>query len=455
MHKFLHTIFYQRYSIVPLVTFRITFGILLLYSTLRFAYNGWIEKLYINPKFYFPFIEGVSINSGLLIYSLYVIMTLSALFIVLGLFFRISSSLFFIIFSYFELLDKTYYLNHHYLVALLTFCLTITSGHKYFSIDTLIWPKMKKNTCNAWEINILKIQLSMVYFFAGLAKVNGDWLFSAQPLATWLPGRYSLPIIGQWMHLKWIAFVFSWMGCLYDLFIWVFLWFKKTRPFAYFAVLIFHLLTYILFPRIGLFPFIMMTSTLLFFSANWHEKLLDMMRKIFQSSKNLSSLGYKNAKNLNGNYDYKRQLVITPLLCIYLLVQFYLPLRHLFYSGELFWNERGYRFSWRVMLIEKSGFTRIVIEDPKTATRSEIDQDLYLTPFQKKEMSTQPDMILQFVHFIGNEFKKKEGYAPKIYVTSRVSLNGRRSQPFINDQINAYALKNPFENEEWVLLMTR
>ena len=23
------------------------------------------------------------------------------------------------------------------------------------------------------------------------------------------------------------------------------------------------------------------------------------------------------------------------------------------YSGELFWNEEGYRFSWRVMLIEK------------------------------------------------------------------------------------------------------
>ncbi|WP_372906029.1 HTTM domain-containing protein, partial [Rhodohalobacter sp.] len=39
----------------PLAVFRILFGILMLWSIVRFAVNGWIYKLYIEPQFFFSY----------------------------------------------------------------------------------------------------------------------------------------------------------------------------------------------------------------------------------------------------------------------------------------------------------------------------------------------------------------------------------------------------------------
>lgn len=432
---------------MPLVTFRVVFGILMFYASLRYAYYGWIDTLYLDPDFYFPFVQGIAPIGSTGIYTLFMIMVLSTLGIMLGLFFRVSTVLFFLIFTYFELLDKTFYLNHYYLVCLLSFLLCFTSANRYFSLDVYFRPKLKRLTCPAWQIQIFKLQLSIVYFFAGLAKVNSDWLFHAQPMATWLPGRYSLPIIGRWLHLSWLAFLFSWLGCLYDLTIWIFLWIKKTRSLAYIAVIIFHVLTYILFPRIGMFPYIMMTSTLIFFSASWHEKLIGALKK--WGGRNMV---FKEQKNVGFTQPAGTGKTVAELFLIgYLLIQLYLPLRYLQYGGHLFWHERGYRFSWRVMLMEKSGLTHIVVRDPKTQLQYEVDQDQYLTRFQQKEMSTQPDMILQFVHHVGDEFKNQKHYEPEVYVYSRVSLNGRRSKPFTDPEINAYLLDDPFRNKNWIL----
>ena len=290
---------------------------------------------------------------------------------------------------------------------------------------------------------IFRVQLSIVYFFAGLAKVNLDWLFRAQPLATWLPGRYDLPIIGDWLHLKEVAYLFSWAGCLYDLTIWMLLWIRKTRGVAYFFVLVFHILTAILFPRIGMFPYIMITSTIIFFSPAWHQKVLSYLpfSRFFATDESLRPA------------QIARSPYIAVLLGLYLLLQLYLPFRYLHYSGNLFWHERGYRFSWRVMLMEKNGYTSIIVRDPKNNTQKEIEQDNYLTPFQKQQMRSQPDMMLQFARYVGDQFQTEHGYRPEVYVKSRLSLNGRRSQPFTNDTVDVYNADNPLKYN-WILSLT-
>lgn len=373
-------------------------------------------------------------------YAIYFLLGLCSVGIILGLFYRVSTLLFLLLFTYVELIDKTYYLNHYYLVTLITFWLTLVPAHLWYSLDTLLFPKIKSATCPNWHILIFKVQLSIVYFFAGLAKVNPDWLFRAQPMATWLPGKYDLPILGSWMHLKETAFLFSWAGCIYDLTIWIFLWMKKTRALAYVAVLVFHFLTAILFPRIGMFPYIMVTSTIIFFSPKWHEKVLSILP--FSSTlKNESNSIIKKAR---------WKSVISTSLVVYFIVQLYLPFRHFQYPGNLFWHEQGYRFSWRVMLMEKNGETSIIVRDPKKETQKEVDQDIYLTAFQKQQMRSQPDMLLQFARHIGDEFKWANGYAPEIYIKSRLSLNGRRSQPFTNDTLDIYSLHDPMNNN-WIL----
>ncbi len=439
--RFNHILF-KKSSIAPLVSFRICIGLLLLYSTYRSYAKGWIKENYIDPQFHFSFIKNLDPlpNNGM--YYIFILLGISALCITLGLFYKLNTILHFTLFSYVELLDKTFYLNHYYLVTLILFWLIWVPANRAYSMDCLLFPRIKSNTCSNWHILIFKIQLSIVYFFAGIAKINGDWLLKAQPLATWLPGRYQIPLLGSLMKYKLTAYLFSWAGCFYDTSIWFFLWLKRTRNIAYLLVIIFHVLTGILFPSIGMFPYIMIGSTIIFFSSEFHSKLLNL-------------IGAKIPEKINHDTDEpKINVIVSSLLIAYFLVQLFLPLRYLQYSGNIFWNEKGYRFSWRVMLMEKSGLTTFILKDPKSNIQNEIDQDEYLTPFQKQQMRSQPDMILQFAKHIGDEFKDEKGYSPEIYVESRLSLNGRRSQNFTNKKIDVYLANNPMK-ENWIIPLNK
>lgn len=440
MKEKLTDLLFKKTPIAPLIIFRVIFGLVLLFSTTRTLQKGWVKELYIDPIFHFPFLSWAHPFPELGMYVVFLLMILAGLGITLGFLYKSSVLIFFLLFTYIELLDKTYYLNHYYLVSLLTFWLFFVPANRWYSIDAFIKPSIASDTCSNWHILIFKSQLSIVYFFAGLAKVNPDWLFRAQPMATWLPGKYELPLIGKIMHLKQTAYFFSWAGCMYDLLIWIFLWIKKTRTLAYIAVIIFHVLTGILFPRIGMFPVIMICSTIIFFSPQWHRKVL-------------SSLPFHSGfleKVKSSDKTYLTHPAITAFLIIYIAIQLYLPFRYLQYPGNLFWHERGYRFSWRVMLMEKNGLTSIIVKDPIQNIQYEVNQDEYLTPFQKQQMKTQPDMILQFARHIGDEFKKIYGYPPQIFVKSRLSLNARRSQPFTDETMDVYSIDDPIANN-WII----
>jgi len=449
---------WKEVSIAPLVVFRLFFGALMCYSIIRFYLNGWIESNYILPQFYFPLFDWQWVQplSGNGMYIIFVVLGISSFCICIGFLYRINTALFFLLFTYTELIDKTYYLNHYYLVCLLSFWMMLVNAHHHFSIDSLLFPKIKRKSVPQWQIVIFKLQLSIVYFFAGLGKVNPDWLFHAEPMRTWLPSKYQLPLLGKIVQYKTTAFLFSWMGCLYDLSIWFFLLLKKTRKLAYLAVIVFHVLTSILFPQIGMFPYIMMVCTIIFFATEWHEKVLSTIQKyyskVFKKVTTVSSSSLELPKDIKLTFKLK---LISLGLGLYVLLQLYLPFRYLYYPGNLLWHEQGFRFSWRVMLIEKAGTTAIIVEDPKTKKRKEVKQCDHLTAFQQKQMSSQPDMILQYVHFVGDQFLKEKGYKPQIFVKSNMKLNGRRSMPFINDTVDLYSLKNTYKNRTWVFPLAK
>jgi len=452
--KKLHLCLWKQVPIAPLVVFRLFFGALLLFSTVRFAWNGWIDMCYISPSYFFPlfdwqWIKPLSANG---MYIVFIGLGISSFCICIGLLYRINTILFFLLFTYTELIDKTYYLNHYYLVCLLSFWMMLVNAHHHFSIDSLLFPKIKRKSVPQWQIVIFKLQLSIVYFFAGLGKVNPDWLFHAEPMRTWLPSKYQLPLLGKIVQYRATAFLFSWMGCLYDLSIWFFLLLKKTRKLAYLAVIVFHVLTSILFPQIGMFPYIMMVCTVIFFATEWHEKVLSTIQKYY--SKVFKKVTKVSTSSLGLPEDIKLTLklkLISLGLGLYVLLQLYLPFRYLYYPGNLLWHEQGFRFSWRVMLIEKVGITYITLKDPKTGIKKNVEQCNYLSKYQQRMMSTQADMILQFVHSIGDEFKKEKGYAPEIYVQSTLALNGHKRREFIDKEINLYPLKDGYKNRNWVI----
>ena len=138
--------------------------------------------------------------------------------------------------------------------------------------------------------------------------------------------------------------------------------------------------------------------------------------------------------------------------CVYVFVQILMPLRHWLYDGSVLWTEEGYRLSWRVMVLEKSGQAIFKIEDLDTGRKTEIINGYYLTQFQEKQMCVQPDFILQFAHFLKEEFREKHGiHNIKITIDSHVVVNGRTSRRLIDPNINLALLDWNLKKRNWIL----
>lgn len=423
----------------------------MLISTARFTYLGWIDDHFVNTQFQFKYFgfEWVSLLPPFWMYFIHVVMLLSAAGVMLGFFYRFSAILLFLTFTYTELIDLTYYLNHYYFVSLVCLLLIFIPAHKFLSIDTRIWPNIRSNVTSAWHINLLKFQIFVVYFFAGIAKINENWLIHALPMKIWLPANDTVPILGNLFNQTWTPYLFSWAGMLYDTFIVCFLLFKPTRIYAYILVIVFHLTVGILF-QIGVFPVVMIGVTLLFFSPEWHRKVLEMFEK-FSSKTIRSQPDLKKPQSSFVNRNSKIAIrIATYLITSYVLFQLVFPLRYLYYPGNLFWTEEGYRFSWRVMLMEKAGTATFYVNDVETGREGIVDNSQFLNPHQEKQMAFQPDMILQFAHFLGEHYQKENKMVPEVRVEAWVTLNARPSQLLIDPKINLMNIHDSWKAKSWI-----
>ena len=83
-----------------------------------------------------------------------------------------------------------------------------------------------------------------------------------------------------------------------------------------------------------------------------------------------------------------------------------MPLRQLVISENVLWDEAGMRFSWRVMVREKSGTLtyRVTLPEGRVVEVSPYDT---LTHRQVNEMIGQPDLILQLAHHIRDDYAKR------------------------------------------------
>ncbi|SHE55876.1 Vitamin K-dependent gamma-carboxylase [Fodinibius roseus] len=438
-------------SIAPLAVFRFLFGFIMLVSVIRFALKGWIYELYVEPDYFFTYygFDWVTPPGETGMYLLFLVMGLAALSVMLGCCYRIGIILFFLCFTYVELIDKTNYLNHYYFVSIISFLLIWVPANRSFSLDVLRKPAIRREYVAAWTINIFKLQLGLVYFFAGAAKLNPDWLINAMPMRIWLPARADLPIIGPLLEYTSTAYIFSWAGAVYDLTIAFFLLWKPTRFFAYITVIIFHMMTYFLF-QIGMFPFIMILCTLIFFPADFHKKIITAVSGLKRYLP-LSFSASIPSQQKHFQFSKSSNTIIAGILGIHFILQLLLPLRFALYPGNLFWTEQGYRFSWRVMLMEKAGHITFHIKEPESDRRWQVQNYDYLTPNQEKMMSTQPDMILQFAHHLEEKYRKQGINDVKITAETYVTLNGRRSQLLIDPKADLTKQERGFTHKNWIL----
>jgi hypothetical protein len=337
-------------------------------EAVRYYNHGWIERYFITPvmTFQLPGFESLSLLPPAGMYALFVVMGVSAVCVMLGLWYRAAMVGLFVTHLYVFVIDEANYLNHFYLIALLGFLMIWMPADREYAFRP--WgPRPKPGvvpTVPYWTVFLLRAQLFIVYFYAGIAKLSLDWL-QGQPLAIWLADTEPLPIIGPIMYEPWFAWALSYAGLLYDLSVGFLLLFRKTRWFGILWSAGFHFSNIHLFD-IGIFPWLAMGATLIFLETSWPRTVHRFLRGLL--------LGRKTEKPRPLAPARGDGLVlgagVTAFMTVWLAVQVLLPLRHWVFPGNVNWTEEGHVLSWRMKLREKDGELRsVIIVHPQTGER--------------------------------------------------------------------------------------
>jgi vitamin K-dependent gamma-carboxylase len=420
-------------------TFRIAIGALLLFSTVRFFAHGRIGSYYAKPTHFFHYwgFAWVRPLSGLGMYAVYALIAVAAACIALGVASRPAAGLLTSAFSYAHFCDKSNYLNHYYLLSLLGCLLTVLPLDREFSLRVWRTPTERRGQVRAWALYLLRFQIGVVYVFGGLGKLGSDWLIHGEPLRIWLAANVELPVLGPWLVQPGAGLVFSWCGALFDLSIVPLLSWRVTGRAAYVVLVIFHLLTALLF-EIGVFPWIMILASTIFWSPSWPR---DLWQRLHRSANAAIPEGIAGAP-LGPS---------TRLASIaYALVQLLLPLRSALYPGNTLWSEEGFRFSWKVMLIEKAGSLDFNVVDSAGRKYLVSPRD-YLTPFQARMASTQPDFIVELAHWIADDFAARGRGRVRVYADCEVSFNGRSRRRLIDPNWDLASESDGLAAKRWIL----
>ncbi|WP_159023011.1 HTTM domain-containing protein [Formosa sp. L2A11] len=432
----------------PLVVFRVCFGLLMCASLFSFWQKGWIESLYLEPKFHFTFYAFEWIKPfGVYTYVLFALCGLSSIFVAFGFKYRIAIVTFFLSFTYIQFMDKTVYQSSSYFIMVLSFLMIFLPANAAFSIDSLR-SRRSYRTIPKWCLDSVKLIFFIVFLYSGLAKLNSDWLLRAMPLELWLTASKNIPLIGDSvLQSNWFHYGVSWSFMVFDLTIPFLLLYKRTR-FLAFGLLVFNqLFSQALFP-LGMLPLMLIICAPIFFSLEWHQKALLILRAFLSPIQN--GLKFSSALKMTKDYQYRTPLSVLIVL-LFFVFQLLFPLRYMLYPGELFWTGEGYLFSWRTSLIERSGTTTFTVVDSKTGERFNIKNSDFLTPSQEKQMSAQPDFILEFAHCLGRHFKAEGHDQVQVYAQSYVSLNGRAEAQYIDPDVDLLQEKESFRHKKWIL----
>jgi vitamin K-dependent gamma-carboxylase len=415
---------------------RIAFGLALVVLALRFFAHGWIAADYVVPRHFFTY-WGLSWihpwpSPGMYVH--YAVMALSALCIAVGFAYRPACIVFVTTFTYAHFCDKANYLNHYYLVSLVTTLMVFLPLDREGSLRVFLRPADRRSNVPAWVLQLLRFQFAVVYVFGAIAKMESDWLVHGEPLRIWLAANVELPALGRLFDKPWVAVVFSWCGMLFDLTIVPLLLFPKTRRPAYLVAIVFHVLTALLF-KIGMFPWLMLIGATLFFDPSWARTLFSRFTRAQRNDlvAGRSPSGFE-----------------ALLIAAYVVVQLLLPLRHALYPGNTLWSEEGFRYAWRIMLIEKSGELQYTVVDA-AGRRTLVEPREYLTPYQTRQAATQPDLVLELAHIIARDFDARGVGPVRVYADARVSFNGRASAPLVDPAVDLAAQRDTLAAKPWIL----
>jgi vitamin K-dependent gamma-carboxylase len=491
-----------------LAFFRIAFGAVLLWEVWRYFTHGWIDFYWVEPQFHFSYwgFEWIKPWPGIGMDLHWAALGALAACIMLGLKYRIAAPLFFLGFAYSFLLDQAYYLNHFYLVTLISFLLIFIPAHRRFSLDAARKPELSTMPVPAWSVWLLRFQIGVPFFFGGIAKLNSDWL-RGEPLRSWLAEFLGFPFLERWFASETVVLGMTYGAVIIDL-VAVFLMLnRRTRVFGYLALIVFNLMNARLFV-IGIFPWFLIAATLILFPQDWPRRVLRDIKNRHHfrfpalvigaiTGFALGALlpdGFSLMHPLIGaigvaiaayhlDEPFKRmeqwdalELPVTPvprssrstilgqpvriplrswalvLLGVWVVVQLVMPIRHLAIPGDVGWTEEGNYFAWHMILKDKTGYGEFTVSDPDTGSGWIVHPADFLNEIQQRKMNARPQMILDFAGYL-EELLEAEGYQGwEVRGRFFASLNGRKHQALIKPEVDLSELSNPWmSHADWIL----
>lgn len=419
-----------KYNARPVELFRIAFGLVIFIQALHFLAIDFVQKDIVKPiiHFHYPGLDFIQPLPAGFLYTLLVGILIAGILIVLGKYLKFALAFFFIAFTYLWLLDMGYFNNHYYLLSLFAFLLFLIPG-----LGQNKW-KIKqseiKHSLPYWSVFLLRFQWFIVFFIAGLNKLNKYWLVDFQPMKATFEFKASHTGNDLWEADIW-PFLFSYGGTLFDLSIGFLLVNKRTRRLAFFLLLGFNLFNWLFFldiGEIGIFPLFVMSSILVFFDAIPIKK---------KSKK-------KRVTNIKVAY----------FIWAWMAFQALFPFRHFLYSGYVDWTGERQRFSWRMKIAYKDFDMKFFVQNEQEGIKYPIAIEKTLTPKQYTNLGYQPDFLPQIGRFLAKEAGKQGVQNPIVTADFQVSFNGRQKQYIIDPDLPLNKIRyNSFKHNDWILLL--
>lgn len=426
--------------------FRIVLGTMIAWDVLRYFAYGWVATYYIQPKWNFPYVffEWLRPWPGPGMYLHFAAMGVCAVLVALGLYYRFAIIGLWLLYTHKFLLEQAVYMNHYYLIGLLCFLFIFLDAHHAYSLDRRRDPALP-STVPKYSIWILRFQLTLVYAFGAIAKLNVDWLSGEPMYSDYLKGGPHVPEIVSLFPPRLLAFAIAYGGIAIDAAVPVMLNFRRSRELGFMAALVFHVLND-LFLSIGVFSYLMIGAITIFYEPTWPRDLAAWWRSEQKRRKKRPPAATAAPPPLTS-----RQRTIFAAIAAYALWQLLFPLRHWVYPGTVSWTEEGHRFSWRMKLRDRSGDMRIVAVDSATGARIVLDPTQDLSERQLKKLLVTPDMVLLYAHKKAEELRASGVADPQIYVDWRCSVNHAPAKPLVDTRIDLTKEELTIWPARWIL----
>ncbi|XP_050394732.2 vitamin K-dependent gamma-carboxylase [Patella vulgata] len=402
-------------------------------------------------------------------YIVYFVMLLGAAGIMVGFLFRFSCICFLLPYWYIFFLDKTSWNNHSYLYGILGFLLTISDANRYWSLDGL-FSKNKRNThVPLWNYTLLRLQVFLVYFIAGLKKLDFDWVYgySMQNLSRhWVFDPLKFMLTEEQIDL----FVVHLGGLTIDLSIGFLFFFDKTRPLAFLVCSSFHLMNSQMF-SIGMFPWMMLATQVLFCHTDWPRRVFKMIPTSLQLFTPEEEEIHASSHCIYGKDDVKSEdnkqqgmkcgkapptkstlyhKISTCFTFLFIILQLILPYSHGITKGYNNWTNGLYGYSWDMMVHSWSvQHIRITYVNKDTGEAGYLNPEAWVG---SRRWSSHADMLKQHAQCIAGHLKTYNITNVALHFDIWKSLNERFQQRMFDPKVDIQSVEwSPLKETPWLM----